>query len=199
MSFRKEKKYRLSYSDMFEIKGQLDCEGMKILHPSREINSCYFDTPSQRMYSESEEGILPRKKIRVRWYGELKNYTKETKISSVEGRFKYSSPMDSLTKDDCPNSLQFFEKDYGLLVPTLVVSYEREYYLFHNMRITFDRNIKYTDLRFASKPTFRDSECVMEIKVPIDCGEDYIETFIQYATSRFSKYSRGMLYGDKMM
>jgi hypothetical protein len=199
MSFRKEKKYRLSYSDMYEMKKRLHSEGMKILHPSRVISSCYYDTNNQRMYSESEEGILPRKKIRVRWYGKQKNFTKEIKISSIEGRFKYSSPVNSLTDVDDLCALQFFEQDYGLLVPTLIVSYEREYYLFHNMRITFDHNIKYTNLRFLSNPKFRDSECVMEAKVPVNCGEDYIESFIEQPTSRFSKYSRGMLYGDKMI
>ena len=43
------------------------------------------------MYLDSEDGCLPRKKIRVRTYPENKNdseYFFETKISSVEGRYK---------------------------------------------------------------------------------------------------------------
>ena len=30
----------------------------------------------------------------------------------------------------------------------------------------------------------------MEIKVPFDCDDDYIEQYIPYSTARFSKYSR---------
>ena len=61
-------------------------------HPSRQVNSIYFDTPKLDFYTASEEGILPRKKIRIRWYNENTNKVfKETKISSIEGRYKFNS------------------------------------------------------------------------------------------------------------
>ena len=68
MSFRNEKKYRLSYGDLYELKSQLISVGMKKLYPDRQINSEYLDTKELKMFSDSEEGILPRKKIRIRWY-----------------------------------------------------------------------------------------------------------------------------------
>ena len=42
------------------------------------------------MYRDSVEGSVPRKKIRIRNYPNTddKNYYLETKISSIEGRFK---------------------------------------------------------------------------------------------------------------
>ena len=44
MSFRKEIKYRLNLSELFNLKKDLIKIGMKKLYNSRKINSCYFDT-----------------------------------------------------------------------------------------------------------------------------------------------------------
>ena len=62
------------------------------------------------------------------------------------------------------------------------------------MRLTFDSYIKYTNFRDFSKRVYEDPEKVMEIKVDIDTSDDFIETLIPYATVRFSKYSRGILF-----
>ena len=84
MSFRKEKKYKLTASDQKILKNNLINKGMKLLYPKREINSIYLDTKSLDFYLNSEEGVLPRKKIRIRWYNtDLKKVSKETKISSA--------------------------------------------------------------------------------------------------------------------
>ena len=64
--------------------------GMLELHPLRKVNSCYFDNEMMTLFLDSEEGVLPRKKVRIRWYNNLLNFKKETKISSIEGRYKYS-------------------------------------------------------------------------------------------------------------
>lgn len=196
MSFRKEKKFRLSFSDMLEMKKNLLSLGMIELYPPRLINSCYFDSNDLRLHNESEEGVLPRKKIRIRWYGQESYFTKEVKISSIEGRYKYKEKIKSLHSVKDIKNLSFFDDSYGVLSPVLIVIYEREYYSLKNLRITFDRNLSYSDLRSSTIPTFKDSECVMEVKVPIGCDDDYIEEIVHHPTSRFSKYSRGLLYAD---
>ena len=88
MSYRKEKKYKLSKCDLNLLKSLLIKKGMKILYPKRTIYTCYFDTQNYKMFFESEAGILPRKKIRFRWYHNDLNINKEKKITSSEGRFK---------------------------------------------------------------------------------------------------------------
>jgi hypothetical protein len=192
LSFRKEKKFRLTASDIKVLKNLLLLSGMSNLFPARTINSAYFDTSDLNLFSDSEEGILPRKKIRVRWYDNKLSLKKETKISSVEGRYKLSKNFIS------PYFLKNFKSsliddNYGLLRPTLLVSYSREYFLLKGLRITFDTNIRYSDLRSnISKPVY-DEECVMEIKTPSEISDDYIEKIIQHPTARFSKYARGML------
>lgn len=199
MSFRKEKKYRLTYSDMLTLKAKLKGHGMTPLYPARFISSCYFDTHDLRLYEESEEGVLPRKKIRVRWYNKNNSFTKEVKVSSIEGRFKYTERLSSLSSFSELNDMTFFDQVYGSLKPAIVVSYEREYYSLGTLRVTFDSQIKYTDCRLQTLPSYRDDECVMEVKVPIDCEDDYIESIISHSTARFSKYSRGLLFSDGSM
>ncbi|MDC1014855.1 VTC domain-containing protein, partial [Candidatus Pelagibacter sp.] len=73
MSFRKEKKFRLSISDFHQLQSLLISQGMSTLHEPRIINSLYYDTPNLIMFHNSEEGVLPRKKIRIRWYNKNLN------------------------------------------------------------------------------------------------------------------------------
>ena len=61
------------------------------------------------------------------------------------------------------------------------------------MRITFDTSIKYQNYRYISLNDFNDPESVVEIKVSMDTSDDFIESLIPYPTTRFSKYSRGLL------
>ena len=145
------------------------------------------------MFEDSEEGVLPRKKVRIRWYNDTNVFVKETKISSLEGRFKHTdSACPAEVKQDV-FSMEYFDDRYGKLLPSLLVSYEREYFSLESMRVTFDRNISYQLINQKGLGIYHDPECVMEIKIPADCGDDYVESIISHPTSRFSKYSRGHL------
>ena len=86
------------------------------------------------------------------------------------------------------------DQQYGLLTPSLFISYNREYFSFKGLRITFDSSIKYKNLRHLNKFEYGDPERVMEIKSSIDTPDDFIETLIPSLTARFSKYSRGLLF-----
>ena len=88
MSFRKEFKFRVTNNDLILIKKRLLSDTMSVLYPSRRVNSIYFDTKCLKMFTESEEGTLPRKKIRLRWYNDDENKSLEKKISALEGRYK---------------------------------------------------------------------------------------------------------------
>jgi len=191
MSFRKEKKFRLTSYDYESLKNELLLKGIAPLYAKREINSLYYDDEHHSMYHDSEEGLLPRRKVRIRWYDDIKEASNEVKISSFEGRFKTSSFVHVASEDSLPKSL--FDPYYGIIVPSLLVSYTREYFSFESMRITFDSGIKYFNHRLAQNISFADEECVMEIKVGIDVPDDYIDGLIKLPTSRFSKYSRGLL------
>ena len=90
MSFRIEEKLFIKTENLVDFKKYLKLKSVKPLHKPRLIKSLYFDNINFDMYNDSIEGVVPRKKIRVREYpnDEDKNFYLEVKHSSVEGRFK---------------------------------------------------------------------------------------------------------------
>ena len=90
MSFRFEQKVLFHFSDYLKLKNFIFNLGGSEFYPKRKINSLYFDNSNNEMYLHSEDGCLPRKKIRIRNYpnNENSNFYLEKKISSVEGRYK---------------------------------------------------------------------------------------------------------------
>jgi hypothetical protein len=193
LSFRKEKKIRVTVNEFFKLQSLLQQKGMKSLFKPRVISSIYLDTVDMNMFHDSEEGVLPRKKVRIRWYNEDKKFTLENKTSSIEGRFKVTSKLDSSLLDNELKIKTRMDSQYGLIQPILKVSYERSYFMLNNMRITFDKNITYQYLRTANNRKYFEPERVVEIKIPVSCSDDFVEKHIPYPTARFSKYSRGLL------
>ena len=99
MSYRKEKKFRLNRSESKLLKFSLLEKGMEILYPKRNIKSCYFDTKNLLMFNQSEDGILPRKKIRYRWYDSNSIINKglhRFKVSSAPFNTFFSHPCTSI-------------------------------------------------------------------------------------------------------
>ena len=185
MSFRSETKFRLSYGDHYLLKSNLLSLGMKQLYPSRFINSEYFDTDKLQMFLDSEEGVLPRKKIRVRWYHEKKEKKLETKISSVEGRFKTREIIDE-EKFSFLQKYGYLDKTYGNCLPNFYVTYDREYSKIKDVRISIDKNIVYTN--FLTKKSYFDNKSIVELKTSIDKNLDELVEMFPFQKIRFSKY-----------
>lgn len=191
MSFRKERKFRLTSGDSNLLLSDLLNDGMTTLYPDRRIISQYFDTPDLRCFEESEEGVLPRRKYRIRWYDGNKNdLSFEMKVSSVEGRYKETHPL-SASKFDEAFQQGLTSTDYGILYPSVEVQYTRSYYSYKNLRITFDREIEYIFDDNSSR--YFDFEQVVEVKFPVHISEDYLERLFRFPTARFSKYCRAFL------
>ena len=68
MSFRIEKKLFIKKENYFDFKKYLFDKGISQLYEPRKVNSLYFDNKQLGMYYDSIEGLLPRKKIRIRNY-----------------------------------------------------------------------------------------------------------------------------------
>jgi len=187
MSFRIEKKLRLSQSELHSVKYFLTDQGMKSLYPDRCINSIYYDTSNFDLFHESEEGVLPRKKIRIRWYSNKNESKLEKKISSIEGRYKEVQSIKN-------SNLDFiFDRTYGYLTPSIMVTYKRSYFSYKDLRITLDQSIKYTNLRSHKRIETIEDECVMEVKAQSTLLEGYIFSVLPFLRiSRFSKYCRGV-------
>ena len=166
--------------------------GFKPLYKDRSISSIYFDTRELSCFRDSEEGILPRKKIRIRTYPyETDEFYLEKKISSIEGRYKTSVKLESI--DRCFDPLSgVFDHAYGRLDPVLRVEYTRSYFSFHDVRVTYDRNILYSSM--GSIKTHHDRCSVIEIKAHASANLDHLQSFVPYSVKRFSKFSNGMSF-----
>ena len=92
MSFRIEKKYLIQPNQILEVNNWLSKNNFSKLYSGRQIESIYLENYQNDMFLNSEEGCVPRKKIRLRAYPQnqkkIKKFLLEIKTTSVEGRFK---------------------------------------------------------------------------------------------------------------
>jgi hypothetical protein len=195
MSFRNEEKLRVASSKIFSLKNWINENLGAILFPTRIINSVYFDNQDFSMYHHSIEGVVPRKKIRLRNYDEefifAKNINKEIKISSVEGRYKISEKVRDLQE---LMNLGIYDQNYGLCLPVLNVIYKRSYYKIKNIRLTLDEKITYKRIvnREISKFSTFDNYNIVELKYNSEKSIGFVNQNFPFERARFSKYSRGI-------
>ena len=195
MSFRKEEKLRIPLHNIFLLKKMIIKNAGKILYPSRTINSIYFDNQKFSMYNQSIEGVVPRKKIRIRIYNKEfnrhKDIKKEIKITAVEGRHKTSETIKDFSKI---MNFGLLDNNYGICLPVINVIYKRSYYLLKNIRITVDENIYYKKIinKQVSKFSIFDSDCIVELKYNSDKFVDFCNKIFPFQRIRFSKYCRGI-------
>ncbi len=182
MSFRNEEKLHLNKSKLFLFKEYLNKEKAEKIFIDRKISSIYFDNKNFDMYKHSIEGLVPRKKVRIRYYDEDKRKLQyEVKINSAEGRYKTSKK--NIDKKILNG---FIDSEYGQLKPVTIVSYIRSYYSLKNLRITLDQNIEYQ--KYNNNRVFRDNKIVAEIKSSFEYPKDIIEEILPFTRIRFSKY-----------
>lgn len=191
MSFRSEHKVRLTSTEQLFLKQRLIAKGMTALHPEREIASVYFDSRHFGMYHDAEEGCVPRRKVRIRRYpGVSDNQKLEVKISAIDGRFK---TIEDLTAS-CAQRLTsqgYLDSLYGICMPVVEVCYQRQYFFLKGIRITFDKDIRYSKYNDLTKKI--DSEVVVEFKCPVNVSMEMLRDELDISFTRFSKYSRAVL------
>ena len=71
---RIEQKIELNRTNYLDLLNWIKCKEGKILYPERKVCSRYFDNQNMQMYYDTIEGIVPRKKIRIRTYNS-ENFT----------------------------------------------------------------------------------------------------------------------------
>ena len=190
MSFRIEEKILVNENDNFLVKKFLKLNSAKKLYNSRVVKSLYFDNSSFDMFQNSEEGIVPRKKIRIRSYPKFNNkFFLEIKISSVEGRFKKSN---EISETQCLELIKngIFDKQYGHCKPKIYVKYLREYYIMKNTRITYDKDIEY--LNVQQRILGKENSRVLELKPNKDKNTDELFLDFPFSRIRYSKYCFGI-------
>lgn len=158
------------------------------LYQPRYINNVYLDTFFHSYFFDHVNGVPKRKKVRVRWYGELEGEDGaidklqleiKKKDGTVMSKSVYqlaSSSLDEMlrpgglrelvTRSDCPASITGL---VASLRPVLVNRYRREYFRTADkkVRITIDRDLRFYDvdrLRWQNNASYVDSAMIMEIK-----------------------------------
>jgi len=191
LTFRSEEKIILNKQEVALLKAEFLKKKIKTLYPIREINSIYFDTDDLKLYQDSEEGTLPRKKIRIRNYPFSKNnlFFLETKISSVEGRYKISVNLNKNLKNNYLES-GILDAQYGILKKKILINYKREYYFFNDVRFTLDYDIKYSTLTGAQ--FYFEKFIIFEIKSSLNYDHQLIQNIISLTRYRFSKYDQAI-------
>jgi len=190
MSFRIEEKILIGKNEIIEFKKTCQKKFLKKLYQPRLIRSLYFENLNNDIYNDSVEGILPRKKIRVRNYpNEEKNeFYLEKKISSVEGRFKQKKKIDNLNFEKIIK-YGFYDDNYGYCKPLIYVEYDRHYYILDKTRLTHDSNIKY--YLFQSRIVKYEENEIFEIKTNFNTDLNELHSIFPMNRTRFSKYCNG--------
>ena len=191
MSFRIEQKMAIDKNRLIDFKSFLVNKTAAQIYEPRKIQSLYFDNANYEMYNDSQEGLTPRKKVRVRNYPgtQDKNLYLEIKISSVEGRFK-SRKIINKDKFNDLKTKGMLDAQYGLCKPVLYVKYSREYLKIKDVRISLDSNIKYS--LFSGRSLGEDENLIVELKTSINKNLDELINEFPLQRIRFSKYCNGI-------
>jgi len=136
-SRRSEIKYDISnFSEEFFVKNYC----LKEIYQGRQITSIYYDNQELDFYHLSQEGILPRKKVRIRYY-KPDEYFLEIKSQD------YYSKMKKTIKIQNIDDLNFYLLENGIrqmLKPNIKVNFYRRYFKSLVGRITIDSQINYS-------------------------------------------------------
>lgn len=182
----------------------------------RQINNIYFDTEQYNDYFDNVLGVSNRKKIRIRWYGnmfgKISDPVLEIKIKKGVVGDKWSYKLNEFTLDDnfTNQKIQQIFKESGLplpilesikkVFPTLLNSYKRRYYLSadNKFRITVDFDLEYRKInskfnKFFIKPAF-DENKIIELKYGLsdDNTAKTIATQFPFRLYKNSKYVNGI-------
>lgn len=185
------------------------------------IRSLYFDDYHNRCFYENENGTDQRAKYRIRYYDGNTDFLRLEKKIKISGMTCKESCM--ITKEQCRIFMEgkipdieeimdvrvkrlFTEMRFGCLIPKVIVSYEREAFVYPvgNVRITFDRAISSSNQVDAflsgliiSRPVLPQGMSVLEVK-----WDDKMPVFVKDALgmdgmqwTSFSKYYLCRKYG----
>ena len=190
MSFRTEEKILSNCLQNNLIKSFLSKNNANKIHDDREISSLYFDNKFFQMFKDSEEGCVPRKKIRLRKYSNSNKINFEIKTSSVEGRYKTSKTINDKEYHKFIRD-GIFDSLYGMCFPVINIKYKRKYVEVFLKRLTIDSNIEYQD--YISKKIIKDDfNQIIEIKTSINEDLNKLNSNFPFRRSRFSKYSEAV-------
>ena len=212
MKYRYEIKIPISkFNETIFLNWILSLKHLKIQNESREINNIYYDTLNFRSAKDNLDGISNRTKYRIRWY---KNNSKLSSCN-IELKIKRAKLNRKIIIPTSLNHLEVKDKDLFDLVknsldnknlndrnlyiqkffPTIQNKYHRVYYVYNDIRITYDTKIFHKNLRILSMNEWNNDDLyVLEIKFNEDKLNQARELIskIPLTPMWHSKYLRGL-------
>ena len=121
--FRQEEKFFLNYKNLANILNHFKAYP---IHPVRKVNSIYFDTTGFEFFNDGEEGIVPRKKCRFRWYGRSNKNTKNFGSIEIKTTLENYKKKQTLKKKNFSKHKNILQIILNLIFFQLVKSHMRE-------------------------------------------------------------------------
>jgi hypothetical protein len=193
---RIEYKIDIDKSNKIHFYNFLKKKKAKKIFKDRIVNSIYFDNSKLEMYNDTVEGISPRKKIRLRYYGN----EKLTEKTNINLEIKYSKPnMRSKISKRIYDPYKYFhqgclDSQYGICYPITIVKYNRSYYRTANFRVTIDENIEFASFnKFKFKKKVASiNEIIVEVKNNNTSSIEILDKEFPFQNTRFSKYCKSI-------
>ena len=212
-TFRHEYKYVMPYGDSLKLRNKLDELLVLDRGSPYPVRSMYFDSVDDTDYYDKQDGVIHRKKIRLRIYDPLSDFCKlemkekydyhQLKSSLILNRREAEKVINGdisflLEKgSDVANKIYLVMKE-GHYIPKVIIEYDRAAYINTGTttRITFDFNIKEShdfekfftnDINYISCTDPKDM--VLEVKFDRFL-EPYISNVLKDYQNRFQSVSK---------
>lgn len=185
------------------------------VHPVRQVNNVYFDTPGYAAYAESLAGISCRAKVRFRWYGTAAIPDRgrlEVKVKRNLLGWKLAYPIDATFSEGMswreiiremlrrlPLEGKRWLHEYSH--PTILNRYRRHYWAaeFGKVRVTLDFDHRVYDQRYKPLPnTRRIANMGRSVIIEVKCARKHshraaeLMKGLPLVVSRNSKYCSGL-------
>ena len=176
--------------------------------PERIVNSIYFDTDIYQDVWDNINGFGNRKKIRLRWYDNIKNskvfieekkkinFVTKKKIQKI-GVFKnFENLMSFVNNNEFKKINTILNKKINLK-KTLLIRYQRNYYELPNkkLRVTVDKDL--TIFQKYPSQFIKIDKTIVELKYDVK-NSNFVNLFIKdnflnNRNQKFSKYVNSFL------
>jgi len=224
-NYRYERKFYITGLDVIKVEKIIDLTPgfFQEIHHKRFVNNVYFDSSNLQNYNDNIDGLSKRKKIRIRWYGDLFGEVKkpilEVKIKNNEIGKKLSYPLSKFTfranlgvqeflkifaNSELPEEIRHM---LSFLRPTLVNRYSRKYFQSFDkkFRITLDDDILFYSSNnlyqsFSLNTIKNYNSLILELKYCSKCNNNasFITNFFPFRLTKSSKYVQGIILFKKL-
>ena len=217
--YRYEKKFIVPYPQQHLIKKFIFTNQMRFIkeHEDRKVNSIYLDTNNLTLYKENIDGLSKRKKLRIRWYNDLKKDTniyfevkKKNNELGLKNIYKLDIKIENHHKENFLKkilsnivSLDLDQEISSLICnvkPIIIITYERKYLISNicDCRMTIDTKLKYKIINHYANYIWDDyynnQEMIIELKYPANIDKEIINKYFHFPfrVSKNSKYVNGI-------